>query len=84
VIPCANSGSQPWTAESCQSVGGTPVGGGAVCDYSNGCEPPPGTPGPCCETGGSCAALDDHTCTFWYGGTWYPSAVCSPSGACVQ
>lgn len=79
-------GSAPTAFACLKAAGGTAVGGGAVCDASGGCVPPPGIPGGCCE--GTvifplCTMVDQATCENG-GGTFHPSAVCTASAICVE
>ena len=65
---------------------GTGVGGGAVCDASGGCVPPPGLAGGCCEgvmIFSFCTMVDQSTCEGG-GGTFHPSAVCAPNAVCIE
>jgi hypothetical protein len=66
-------------------AGGITVGGGAVCDASGNCVPPPGTPAGCCEGVNIfpfCTIVDQSSCEGG-GGTFHGSAVCQPSAVCT-
>lgn len=73
------------SADSCTFSGGTPVGGGAVCDASGTCGQPPASPGGCCAFNAPtlfCNQADQISCEN-AGATFVSSALCSPEGACL-
>jgi len=84
-VPTA-CGSAPSAIACLETVGGTAVGGGAVCDASDDCVPSPGTPGDCCELVVIYPLwtmnVDQASCEGG-GGTYHAASVRHSSGACV-
>lgn len=74
----------------CTNPGGSVGAAGSVCNPSGDCEPPPAQRGPCCEgislPGGvtTCGAgsFDAFGCAS-EGVSFFPDAICHPSGRCL-
>ena len=78
-------GSAPSAFACLKLAGGIGVGGGAVCDATGNCVPPPGTPAGCCEGVNIfpfCTIVDQSTCEDG-GGTFHASSVCQAYAICT-